>query len=79
MNKIKQNLFIKAILAEESMNSCRMMHGEGMETHLKQQNYYDLLDLIEEFGWFEEYRSFKIMAALYAAQRDHIKCLPSIA
>ncbi len=79
MNEKKKNLFIKCILAEESMNASRMMHGEGMETHLKQQNYFDLLDLIEEFGWYEEYRSFKIMAALYVAQQDCVKCLPSIA
>lgn len=79
MEKIKQNLFIKCILAEENMKNSRIKYGEGMETHLKQQNYYDLLELIEESGWFEEYRSFKIMVALYYAQHAHVKSLPNIA
>lgn len=79
MDEMKRTLFIKCILAEDSLKYSREVYGEGLETHLKRENYGSLLDLIENAGWYEEYRSFKIMAALYYAQQNHIKRLASSA
>ena len=70
MNNLKQLLFIKAILAEESLNRSIMIKGEGIETHLNRQNYENMLELIEKSGWYEEYRSFKIMAVLCFARKN---------
>lgn len=72
MNRVKQVLFIKAILAEKALNRSLLTQGESYETHLCRQNYEDLLDLIEKSEWYEEYRSFKIMAVLYFADKDKI-------
>ena len=76
METIKITLFIKTILAEDSLKNSMIREGEGMETHLKREHYENLLDLIEQSGWYEEYRSFKIMAALYFAGRKDKKQLP---
>lgn len=70
MDKMKQTLFIKCILAEDSLKTSIALYGEGLETYLKRENYESLLDLVEDAGWYEEYRSFKIMAALYYAQQQ---------
>ena len=81
MSKIKQVLFIKTILAEEALKNSQIRNGEGYETHLHRNNYESLLDLIEKSGWYEEYRSFKIMAALYYAGKEYTehKKLPRVA
>lgn len=77
MDKTKQTLFIKTIIAEESLKHCLVSEGEGFEAYLKRENYENLLDLIEQAGLYEEYRSFKIMAALYFANRQEYKQLPT--
>ena len=77
MNKYQQALFIKAILAEEALKRSVNRVGEGYETYLCRRNYEDLLDLIETSGWYEEYRSFKIMAALYYANHRKLQLLPN--
>ena len=73
--------FIKTMLAEEALKDSELRNGEGYETHLIRKNYEDLLELVEKSGWYEEYRSFKIMAALYFAgkSRTEHNRLPSIA
>ena len=77
MGNYQQALFIKTILAEDALNRSITRNSECYETHLYRRNYEDLLDLIEVSGWFEEYRSFKIMAALYFATRGERHRLPS--
>ena len=77
MDKYKQALFIKTILAEEALKDSEHRNGAGYETHLCRRNYEDLLDLVETSGWFEEYRSFKIMAALYFANNKRVNQLPA--
>lgn len=69
-SSIKQTVFIKAIIAEENMKRTLALFGEGHEAELARNNYEDLLDLIEKSGWYEEYRSFKIMAVLYYANQN---------
>lgn len=78
MNKYQQALFIKTILAEEALKGSEHRNGAGYETHLCRRNYEDLLDLVETSGWFEEYRSFKIMAALYFANNKRVNQLPAV-
>lgn len=65
MDSIKQTVFIKTIIAEENMKRILALFGEGYEAELSRKNYEDLLDLVEKSGWYEEYRSFKIMAVLF--------------
>ena len=76
MDEMKKALFVKTVYAEEALKDSEIRNGAGYETHLCRKNYEDLLDLIEISGWFEEYRSFKIMAALYCAKRQGYRQLP---
>lgn len=76
MDKYQQALFIKTVLAEEALKNSELRNGAGYETHLCRRSYEDLLDLIEASGWYEEYRSFKIMAALYIANKSQSNMLP---
>ena len=65
MDSIKQTVFIKTIIAEENMKRILALFGDSHEAKLARNNYEDLLDLVEKSGWYEEYRSFKIMAVLF--------------
>lgn len=79
MDEMKRTLFMKTIYAEETLIASELRNGAGYETYLCRRNYEDLLELIEQSGWYEEYRSFKIMAALYFANRQNCRQLPSTA
>lgn len=76
MEKVKQTLFIKTIIAEETLKRNLDQYGEGYETYLCWENYNNLLDLIVESGRYEEYRGFKIMIVLRFANHREYKQLP---
>lgn len=76
MDEMKKTLFIKTAYADEALKASERQNGAGYETYLCRRNYEDLLELIEQSGWYEEYRSFKIMAALCYAERQNSKQLP---
>lgn len=77
MEEMKKALFMETVLAEETLKNSINRNGAEYETFLCRRNYEELLDLIEASGWFEEYRSFKIMTALYLANREKYKLLPA--
>lgn len=73
MNDIQRSLFINCLIAEEAYKKSLLLNGKAsLETKQKKTVYESLLQVIEDSGEYETYRSFRIMVVLRLAKEGAV-------